>query len=62
MNNGHIAYMIIPEQIYTGGAGEGGGFLEHTATATASASYIFECWAASSLATDTGENQSGVTW
>ncbi len=29
-------------------------------TATASTSHIFECLAASSLATDTGENQSAV--
>ncbi len=54
------AYMIIPEQIYTGGAGEGGGFLECAATATTNISRAFECWAASSLATDTGENQSAV--
>ncbi len=32
--------------MYTGGAGEGGGFLEHAATATASISIgklVFEC-------------------
>ncbi len=50
--------MITPQQIYSGGAGEGGGFLK--CTATASISQVFECWAASSLATDPGENQSAV--
>ncbi len=33
-------------QIYTGGAGEGGGFLKRTKTATANASQVFECWEA----------------
>ncbi len=29
--------------IWTGGAGEGGGFLKGTATATASTGHVFEC-------------------
>ncbi len=52
--------MINPQQIYTGGAGDGGGFLKCTAIVTESTTQVFECWAASSLATDTGENQSAV--
>ncbi len=54
-----IQYMITPQQIYTG---ERGGFLKCAATAKANTSQVFECWAASSLATDTGENKSAVTW
>ncbi len=36
------------------------GFWSTLWTATVSTSHIFECWAASSLATDTGESQSAV--
>ncbi len=36
------------------------GFWSTLRIATASTSHIFECWAVSSLATDTGENQSAV--
>ncbi len=32
--------------MYTGGAGEGGGFLKRAATATASTSRVFEYWTA----------------
>ncbi len=43
----HNIHDITPQQIYTGGAGEG--FLKRAAAATASISQLFECWAASSL-------------
>ncbi len=34
---------ITAQQIYTCGAGEGGGFLKHAATAKASTSQVFQC-------------------
>ncbi len=43
MNNPHILYalyMINPQQIYTGGAGDGGGFLKCTAIVTESTKYL----------------------
>jgi len=40
--------MTYPKQIYTGGAGEDGGFLE------ACCKLVFESWAESLLVTDTG--------
>ncbi len=43
------------------GAGEDGGFLSALRTATANKSQVFEYWAASSLATNTRENQSAVS-
>ncbi len=50
VHDGHI--MNNPQQIYTGGAGEGGGFLKRAATATANTSQAFQCWATSSSATN----------
>ncbi len=59
MNNPHSIHNPVADLYRWSWGRVAGGFLK-CATATANTSQVFECWAASSLATDTGENQSAV--
>ncbi len=43
----HIKKSVVC--LNAGGAGDGGGYLKHAATAKASTNQVFECWAASNL-------------